>query len=136
MYGFVNETVLVPAPDTISFPLNILSGISIETDTSSTTGVEAESLEVKTTLNLKYLAVYSPITKFWKAVKVELSSLVAISRWALELAGVSPSKLEEFESNNPNLLSNKSSGLLEVCFKVAVNLAVCLAPISITSANK
>jgi len=61
---------------------------------------------------------------------------VAISKCALELAGVSPSKLEFCESNNPVLLSNKSSGSSEVCFKVAVILTVCLAPISTTSANK
>ena len=48
---------LVPAPETISFPLNILSIISIVTVTSETTGVEAKSLDIKTTLNLKYLAV-------------------------------------------------------------------------------
>ena len=133
--GLVNETVLVPVPEVISFPLNILSTISTVTVTSETTGVEAPSLEIKTTLNLKYLAVYSPITNVLKSVYVELSSDVAISICALQLAGVSPSKLEEAESKLPLLLSNKSSGLSDVCVKDAVILAVCLAPISITSAN-
>ena len=67
---------------------------------------------------------------------VELSSLVATSICALQLAGVSPSKLEEAESKLPDLLSNKSSGLSDVWVNDAVILAVCLAPISITSANK
>ena len=67
---------------------------------------------------------------------VELSSDVAISKCAFALAGVSPSKLDEEESNNPVLLSNKSSGLSEDCDKLAVILTVCLAPISITSANR
>ena len=50
--------LLIPSPDTTSFPLNILSCISV-TVTAETTGVEALSLEIKTTLNLKYLASYS-----------------------------------------------------------------------------
>ena len=54
---------------------------------------------------------------------------------SITVSGVSPSKLEEAESNNPDLLSNKSSGLSDVCVNEAVILAVCLAPISITSAN-
>ena len=52
----------------MSFPLNILSCISTVTVTAETTGVEALSLEIKTTLNLKYLAVYSPITNVLKSV--------------------------------------------------------------------
>ena len=51
------------------------------------------------------------------------------------MAGVSPSKFDVAESNNPDLLSNKSSGLSDVWVNDAVILAVCLAPISITSAN-
>ena len=43
---------LVLVPETISFPLNILSTISTVTVTSETTGVEALSLDIKTTLNL------------------------------------------------------------------------------------
>ena len=135
MNGFVNVTDLVDVTETISLPLKILSCISTVTVTADTTGVLAKSLEVKTTLNFKYLASYSPITKFLKSVYVVLSSLVAISKWALQFAGVSPSKLELASSKFPVLLSNKSSGLSELCVIDAVTLAVCFAPISITLAN-
>ena len=64
-----------------------------------------------------------------------MSSDVAISICALQFAGVSPSKLEDAESNKPDLLSNKSSGLSDVCVSDAVILAVWIAPISIVSAN-
>ena len=122
-------------PETTSLSLNILSCISMVTVTAETTGVLALSLEIKTTLNLKYLASYSPITKVLKSVYVLLSSLVAISKCALQLAGVSPSKLELASSKSPLLLSNKSSGLSADCVNDAVILAVCFAPISITLAN-
>ena len=66
---------------------------------------------------------------------VELSSLVAISKCASQLAGVSPSKLDEALSKLPDLLSNKSSGFLADCVNEAVTLTVYFAPISITFAN-
>ena len=53
----------------------------------------------------------------------------------MQLAGVSPSKFELVSSKSPVLLSNKSSGLSAICVNDAVILAVCLAPISITSAK-
>ena len=135
MNGFVNVTDLVDVPETMSLPLNILSCISTVTVTADTTGVLAKSLEIKTTLNFKYLASYSPITKPLKSVNVVLSSLVAISKWALQFAGVSPSKFELASSKFPDLPSNKSSGLSDVWVKDAVILEVCFAPISITLAN-
>ena len=55
--GVENETVFVDVPEDISFPLNILSIISTVTVASDTTAVEARSLDVRTSLNLKYLAV-------------------------------------------------------------------------------
>jgi hypothetical protein len=39
-------------PELMSLPLNILSGISIETDKALITGVDAKSNDLKNTLNL------------------------------------------------------------------------------------
>jgi hypothetical protein len=59
----------------------------------------------------------------------------AISKCALQLAGVSPSKLEPASSKFPVLKSNKSSKLSEVCVIEAVTLEVWTAPMSIGFAN-
>ena len=48
----------------------------------------------------------------------------AISIWALQLAGVSPSKLDCASSKSPVLESNKSSKLSDVCVIEAVTLEV------------
>jgi len=48
----------------------------------------------------------------------------AISKCALQLAGVSPSKLDCASSKSPVLASNKSSKLSEVCVIEAVTLEV------------
>ena len=75
------------------------------------------------------------MTKVWNDVYVELSSDVAISKWASQLAGVSPSKFDLPSSKLPERLSKRSSGFLADWVIEAVILAVCFAPISITFAN-